>query len=280
MAHRIYYFSGTGNSLWVARKIQENLPDTELIPITPDLPAELDEPGSENSKSIESIGLVFPVYLSKPPRIVLDFIRKMPKTEYIYLVATCGMMPGTVLSVAKRKMLETGNSVSAGYILPLISNFIFLPKTKSDAKVEREFLKAESKIQTISMNVETKAIHFDKETAKLISKPASFLLFNPIYRRIPKLDKMFTVNDDCNNCGTCRDVCPVRNVKITTTKPVFLNNCEMCFSCINWCPKKAINWTPVTKNKKRYHCKGISKNDVISNRYYKINQNDPDEYKK
>ncbi len=274
MAHRIYYFSGTGNSLWVARKIQESLPDTELIPITRDLPAELAAQTSDHPQKPETIGLVFPVYMFKPPRIVLDFIQKMPKTDYIYAVATCGNGPGKSLTNIKNTLLRTGNVLSAGYIVPLVSNFIALPKTKSDAAVERAFKNAEGKTQSIALNAQKKAAHFDKEMPGIIVKPVAWLLFNPAYRRIPALDKRFSVNDKCNNCGTCRDVCPVRNIKLTATKPVFLHECEMCFSCLNWCPQKAINWTPLTKNKKRYRCKGITKKDIVSNRYYKITEND------
>ncbi|MBZ3936234.1 EFR1 family ferrodoxin [Methanimicrococcus blatticola] len=282
MAHRIYYFSGTGNSLWVARKIQESLPDTELIPITKDLPAELaaqesdhsDNDNSGHSQKPETIGLVFPVYMFKPPRIVLEFIQKMPKSDYIYAVATCGNAPGKTLTTVKNSLLRTGNFLSAGYVVPLVSNFLVLPKTKTNAGVEKAFKKAEAKAQLIAQNAQKNTPHFDKEMPGIIAKPVSWLLFNPMYRRIPVLDKRFSVNDKCNNCGTCRDVCPVRNVKLTATKPVFLHECEMCFSCINWCPQKAINWTPLTKNKKRYHCKGITKKDIVSNRYYKITEDD------
>jgi len=269
--HGIYYFSGTGNSLWVAGKIRENLSDAELIPITKDLSIESAE-NSETLQNFESVGIVFPVYLSKPPQIVLDFIQKMPKAKYIYAAATCGMMPGKVLTAVNNQLHRSENKLSAGYVIPLVSNFIFLPKTKSDKAIEKAFQNAEIKAKTIAGNAKNQISQFDKETSALLSGPVS-LIYNPIYRRIPGLDKQFSVNDKCNNCGTCRDVCPVRNIKITTTKPVFLHECEMCFSCINWCPKNAINWTPVTKNRIRYHCKDISKNDVVSNRYYKINEN-------
>ncbi|MDL2261333.1 EFR1 family ferrodoxin [Methanimicrococcus sp. OttesenSCG-928-J09] len=296
MTHRIYYFSATGNSLQIARKLAESLPNSELIPITPDLAAELQaaaeasdsskgdsSDGFDNSNNSnqsagsnetsnavpESVGIVFPVYMFKPPRIVLEFLRKMPKADYIYAVATCGMMPGKPLTVIKNIMLKQGMALSAGYVIPLVSNFIVLPKTKSKASVEKAFKKAEAKTQQIGQNVQKKTAHFDKETPDIIAKPVAWLGFNPMYRKIPELDKKFSVNSRCNKCGTCRDVCPVQNVKITAELPVFLHHCEMCFACINWCPQKAINWTPLTKGKQRYQCTGVSKEDVITGRFYR-----------
>lgn len=286
MTHRIYYFSATGNSLKIARKLAESLPNSELIPITPDLPFELqtvensddfdsitDFDNSDSNKTsddvLESVGIVFPVYMFKPPRIVLEFARKMPKADYTYAVATCGMMPGKPLTVLKNILMKRGIALSAGYVIPLVSNFIVLPKTKSKASVAKAFKKAEAKTQQIGQNVQNRTAHFDKETPGVIAKPVGWFGFNPMYRKIPNLDKRFSVNKNCNKCGTCRDVCPVQNVKMTAEVPVFLHHCEMCFACINWCPQNAINWTPLTKRKQRYQCAGISKEDVIVGRYYK-----------
>jgi ferredoxin len=267
VTHRIYYFSGTGNSLWIAQKIQESLPDAELIPITRDMPAELTAQSAENTQMPESIGIVFPVYMYKPPRIVLSFLQKMPKSNYIYAVATCGNGPGKTLSLVKKILLKKGMTLSAGYIVSLVSNFIALPKTKSDSRVEKAFKKAESKTQSIALNVQKKASHFDKEMPAIIVSPLSLLFLNPMYRRLPVLDKLFSVNSRCDGCGTCRDVCPVQNIKMQDAKPVFLHECELCFACISWCPQKAINWTPLTKYRRRYKCKGISKEDIVINRH-------------
>ena len=301
MSHRIYYFSGTGNSLWVARKMQESCPEAELIPITNDLMIELEEADSEpnaesnseadseadseaesesdiggnektstsGKKEPEIIGLVFPIYFFKPARIVMNFIQKMPNADYVYAVATCGGNPGNTLTVVKNAMLKRGITLRAGYNIVLITNFVVLPNIKSQKSVEKAFKKAEAKTQTIAVHIKNRALHFDKETPKVIQKPLSALAFNPIYRRIPTLDKYFKVSEACVSCGACRDVCPVQNITLNE-KPIFHHQCEMCFSCINWCPKKAINWTAATKKSRRYHCQSISKEDVIANRYFRM----------
>jgi Pyruvate/2-oxoacid:ferredoxin oxidoreductase delta subunit len=53
-------------------------------------------------------------------------------------------------------------------------------------------------------------------------------------------DTSFSVNEKCSGCGICSKVCPVKNIKITNGKPVWLHHCENCLACYNWCPTRAI----------------------------------------
>ncbi len=82
MSTEIYYFSGTGNSLYVARDIAEKT-NGKLISI----------PAVMNKQSIKtdanSIGIVFPVYMAHLygiPLIVERFIKKLEDigSKYIF----------------------------------------------------------------------------------------------------------------------------------------------------------------------------------------------------
>ena len=64
----VYYFSGTGNSLWVAQKISEKIEDSELISI----PKVVNK--KEGIKG-EIIGIVCPIYMYTILLIVADFIK-------------------------------------------------------------------------------------------------------------------------------------------------------------------------------------------------------------
>ena len=57
----IYYFSGTGNSLYIAKELQKRIPETILIPML-----SLLEKESISTKA-NIIGLVFPIYLTSLP---------------------------------------------------------------------------------------------------------------------------------------------------------------------------------------------------------------------
>ena len=79
----IFYFSGTGNSAWVARQIAKAQQE-ELLAIA----EEINKNKEYALKDGEKVGFVFPVYAWGPPGIVLRFIRqlKMKNPEYLFFV--------------------------------------------------------------------------------------------------------------------------------------------------------------------------------------------------
>lgn len=86
MGTEIYYFSGTGNSLHVARELHKRIPGSDLIPILSLL----------NNDTIktngDTIGFVFPVYFLTIPMPVSDFLHKLDLTSarYIFAIGTRG----------------------------------------------------------------------------------------------------------------------------------------------------------------------------------------------
>jgi ferredoxin len=56
----------------------------------------------------------------------------------------------------------------------------------------------------------------------------------------PTIDNRFSINNQCNLCGTCAKVCPVNNI-IIETEPAYQHNCTFCLACIHNCPEKAIH---------------------------------------
>lgn len=74
MTTTIYYFTGSGNTLQVARQFAEILGDTELISICQALK-------NNHRSEADSIGIFFPAYNGDMPPIVYDFIKTLPKNE-------------------------------------------------------------------------------------------------------------------------------------------------------------------------------------------------------
>lgn len=71
MGSTIYYFSATGNSLEITRKIAKELRDCEIKSMAAQIPSEpVGGPG-------ESIGFIFPVFYNGLPRLVKQFVEKL-----------------------------------------------------------------------------------------------------------------------------------------------------------------------------------------------------------
>ena len=71
MSTRLYYYTGTGNSLWVARQLAGRLDgEVELV----SLGADYELPGAD----CDRIGLVFPVHMWGLPQHVRDFAARLP----------------------------------------------------------------------------------------------------------------------------------------------------------------------------------------------------------
>jgi flavodoxin len=88
MKREIYYFSGTGNSLYVARSITKKINGT-LIP----MPSFIGQ--SRIETSADDVGIVFPAYLAQHtgvPVMAGSFVRKLSNigSKYIFAVCTCG----------------------------------------------------------------------------------------------------------------------------------------------------------------------------------------------
>jgi ferredoxin len=248
----IYYFSGTGNSLVVARDIAGKI-NGKLISI----PSVIDRESIETDADV--IGIVFPVYhaiFDGMPLIIEKFAGKMGNldTKYIFAVCTCRGWSRVTLTKLGEIIKSRGGILAAGFTVPMPDNSS--PSTrekqqkafsnwkkKLDIIVQYINARKEGKIEnTVLYNVIMAPLSsvLQKATVKLLNglSGSSGLMLR---EALPLTDKSFLVDEKCNGCGTCSKVCPVDNIKIVDKKPVWQNRCESCLACVNWCPQEAIH---------------------------------------
>ena len=89
----LFLFSGTGNSLNVALRIQKNIEICEILSI----PRVFEEKKFDCEAA--RIGFVFPVHFQDAPHIVREFLKNIKITgyPYIFAIATCGGEIGKTL---------------------------------------------------------------------------------------------------------------------------------------------------------------------------------------
>jgi len=246
MANRIYYFSGTGNSLKVAKDIANRLKETEIVPVSKAVKQDI-------STDFDKVGVVFPVYMWGLPLIVADFFKKLKKSNaYFFAVATYGGMPGAAVVQAAEILKASGIKLSSGFAVRMPGNYAPMYGAFSKAKQNKIFEKAEKKLNFIADSVK------EKKENKIEKSPS---LFNWIFSKhfysfasphIPELDKRFLADEKCTSCGICAKVCPVSNIVLVDGKPVWQHHCQQCFACLQWCPVEAIQYGKNTKGRKRY----------------------------
>lgn len=242
----IFYWSGTGNSLQVAKDIAAGLGDTELIHIG----------GFDLGTKIEAkrVGIVFPVYCWGPPFIVAEFADKMKVSAgtYLFAVATYGGICGAALKMLKEHLDARKLALSAAYSIKMPGNFIASYGAMSEKTQQKCFAKEKTAVPQITAEIKSGAENL--KAAKL--NPVATALTNNIYHKFMddchNFDKGFNVNGSCTGCGTCEKVCPVGNITLEAGKPVWHHKCEECVACIQHCPQKAINYKDKTQNRKRY----------------------------
>lgn len=255
----IFYFTGTGNSLFIAKQLKEKIRDSEIDSLVNAL--------NKNSSNLKGkICVVFPVYMFRPPHAVMKFLHALkinPAVKQIFLVITNGGNPGDIDSFLKRKL---GLSLlKAIFFLEMIDNYIPFFEIKPENEQKEILSAAEKNLDFIADILNTNQSYFARSPAGFFQKyifPG--IIFKSFYPMIPKMDRSFWTTETCNACQICEKICPVNNIKMKDNKPEWLHKCEQCLACLHWCPQKSIQYGKSTVKKGRYHHPGIKLNEIMA----------------
>ena len=256
MKTNIYYFSGTGNSLFVAKKIKERIEDCDLISIPSVIKNE--------SFTEEVMGIVCPIYMYNAPYVVVDFISRIKKADYIFFVFAGGGGPGTAFKVLTKTFNSRGLKLSALFSITMPSNYTPFGATPEDK--EKELLgRIDTAVDDIVKTVKDRKIHIAKSNTSFFNSyihPG--LLYQLGYKHIREMAKSFYTDDNCNGCSICQKVCPVKNIEMKDKKPVWNDKCQQCYACLQWCPNESIQYCKKTAGIKRYHNPYIKVQEIIN----------------
>lgn len=249
----ILYLSATGNTLWAAEQLAQATGE-RLLPFTQAKDQQLEQD--------ERLGLLFPVHGWRPPRLVRDFIDRMPieglsPNTYIYALCTAGDNTGETIPILYKHLQARGLRLNAAFSLIMPNTYVGLPFMDIDSAETTLRKKADAKaaLQTIIPHI----VNRDNVSGDLHEgrwPRTDSRLLGEAFERWIITDRPFRVDQSrCVKCGICADVCPVGDIRGGLGyQPQWKHDgrCLTCFSCFHHCPHHAIEYGNRTGRKGQY----------------------------
>jgi NAD-dependent dihydropyrimidine dehydrogenase PreA subunit len=243
----IYYFSGNGNSKWVAEKlsflIQEKVLNISNFILDCRMP--------RSAGKYSSVGIVLPLYAWYVPQPVIRFLERLDgmlsPSAYRYVICTCRNYAGTAMERLRRHYyFDSAWSV----IMPNT----YIPKYKIDPEdvAMSKIDAAEKRLLDISVNVLECKKGIRDVRHGLLGLARTYII-NQIF--VNHIDcKLMTLDEEkCTGCYVCYKTCPMGNIDMVNHKPSWKDKCIACMGCVNVCPEEAIYYGKETAHRRRYH---------------------------
>ncbi|MPM83250.1 hypothetical protein SDC9_130313 [bioreactor metagenome] len=246
----ILYFSGTGNSQYIARQFAARMQaDCRSIEEEADFSALL--------AGTDTVAVCYPIYGSSVPRIMREFAsRHAAQFEGKRLIIFCTQMmfsgdgakaftrllPGCESRVIYAEHFNMPNNISNFWLFPVREGERIRKQRAADKRLERVCRDLENGVvRRRGWGVRSMLL------GKLQSR--NWLAIEEKQRG------SFVADEDCSRCGLCVRRCPVQNLELTERGVVQKNRCILCYRCVNLCPQKAATVMLHVKPKRQY--KGI-----------------------
>jgi len=244
----VCYFSGTGNSQLAAKKIAEAIGD-ELISIN----LLLKNGVKEVIHSERPLVFVAPTYAWRLPHVVEQWIRetKFEGNTKAYFILTCGDGCGNATKYAQAlcEKKEFHFCGLASILMP--ENYVARFQVPRQSEAQAIIQKAEPQFQDIAKHIKA-GVALSGAAVSVLGRLESGFVNTLFYALVVK-DKGFTVSDGCIACGKCAERCPLNNVALSSSKPIWGGNCTHCMACICGCPTLAIEYKNKSKGQSRHY---------------------------
>jgi NAD-dependent dihydropyrimidine dehydrogenase PreA subunit len=245
---KILYFTGTGNSLYVAKKIGGDLLSIpQLI--------------KNNQYIIEDdiVGIICPVYCWTAPNIVKQYLKKVEiNTNYLFIIMTYGGANHGCFNALYKIFDDKNMNVDYSNTILMVDNFSPLFDISKEKEKSTNFY-IDKKIENIKKDIFNRQSNYKINTLKDTFASA----FSPVlYKLLNHFINFKIDNEFCDKCKTCVNVCPKGNIQIIEKGPIIGNNCENCLSCHHNCPKSIIHVTKES-NQERFINPNIKLSELI-----------------
>jgi len=245
----IFYFTGTGNSLHIAKRVAAITGDT-IVSMNDKIKQNDTQPICVADKLI----FVVPTYGWRIPRIVEQWIRatQFTSADKVWFVMDCGGEIGNAAKYNRRLCGQKGFTYMGTAQIVMPENYIAMFNAPEEAQAKEIIKKAEPLIDSTA-HIIAEGRTFPAPRNNLYDRFMSSVV-NPLFYRFFVKADAFYADNRCVGCGKCMERCPLNNIKLKDGKPDWGKNCTHCMACICLCPVGAIEYGKKSVGKPRYHC--------------------------
>lgn len=241
----IIYFSSTGNSKYVAKKIAEATDDwTKSI-------TKFEYGDRLEIKDKGVLGIVCPTYFGNVPENVKNFIANI-KTHigsdiYCFFVATYGGKCFEIGDLMEKDLAARNIKLDARFSVKMVDNWTPMFDVSDTAKNNAINDAAEPLIDRIIEHVKNRDCG-DFMDDKAPQPPT----FPEEYDKARQTSNFFA-EEGCVRCMLCVKRCPSKAIKLSDKGPVWIKeSCFLCLGCLHRCPQNIIQYGDQTKGHGQY----------------------------
>ncbi|MCR1949590.1 EFR1 family ferrodoxin [Clostridium sp. DSM 100503] len=242
----ILYFSGSGNTKFIANKIEE-----EFVKNGCDIENHsIEEKINIKNFEYDYLILGFPKYFEYIPQNFMEYINDnlgMSYKEVKTMIFTTGKDKNKIFfNELEKILLEKKYKVIVTKNFKMPDSFI-ISKNYRNVKnndLDRIYQSSSNEIKDTVANFLIE--NYSKEEINNFKATIMKRLYKFKTKDLYKNSYKFSINSSCDKCNLCVKVCPTRNIEYIGDDIKFRDNCIMCCRCMSCCPKNAILY----KNKK------------------------------
>ena len=225
----IFFFSGTGNSRFVANRLADRL--CEQASFIPETDPE------KCSFSGSTLGFVFPVYSWGIPPLIEEFIARLSEEfckdvqksgTYVWMACTCGDEAAFTPEMLSKALSARNIPLKGIWSVIMPNNYVLLPGFNVDNKeVEKSKLEAApARIDAIAEAIARKETCIDIVRGKHASFKSKMVY--PLFKRWGIFPRRWRWTPECIGCEQCAVTCPMGNIRMQNGHPLWGDRCVSC----------------------------------------------------
>ena len=239
---KIVFFSGTGGVKRIAETLEKEIRNRGIKSILCNIDrskkSKQDCFTDDGVTSVDVIVLLFPVHAFDAPEPVYNWIKHadLHKKQVAVISVSAGgeVWPNTGARNNCCKAMEQGGAeIIYEYMMCMPSNWVF----PVDDHTSMWLIKAiPDKVNKILDDILSGNVRRTSYKKGFIRSQITYLE----KRSAKNFAEKLMIEGTCTGCGSCAGNCPVENIDMKNRRPVFKDQCVMCFRCVYDCPCHAI----------------------------------------